>query len=89
MRSALQMRQGRTAAAALLGLVIAAIGLVWVLAPAVPWLGRLPGDIRIESGNFRFYFSAHDVFAPECWVDAASLGHPTRPKLNLGAASWT
>jgi hypothetical protein len=38
------------------GLVIAAIGLVWVVAPAVPWLGRLPGDIRIESGNVGFYF---------------------------------
>jgi hypothetical protein len=37
------------------GLVIAAIGLVWIVAPAVPWLGRLPGDIRIESGNVRFY----------------------------------
>jgi hypothetical protein len=20
------------------------------------WIGRLPGDIRIEKGNFRFYF---------------------------------
>jgi hypothetical protein len=39
-----------------LGLVLAAFGLVWVLAPAIPWLGRLPGDIRIERENFRFYF---------------------------------
>jgi hypothetical protein len=39
-----------------LGLVITAIGLVWVLAPSIPWLGRLPGDIRIERGNARFYF---------------------------------
>jgi hypothetical protein len=22
----------------------------------LPWLGRLPGDIVIERGNFRFYF---------------------------------
>jgi len=22
----------------------------------VPWIGRLPGDIYIERGNFRFYF---------------------------------
>jgi hypothetical protein len=37
------------------GLVIAGIGLVWILAPSIPWLGRLPGDIRIERENFRFY----------------------------------
>jgi len=30
-----------------LGLVIAVIGLVLILAPSIPWLGRLPGDIRI------------------------------------------
>lgn len=40
----------------ILGLVIAGIGLVWILAPSIPWLGRLPGDIRIERENFRFYF---------------------------------
>jgi hypothetical protein len=38
------------------GLVIAGIGLIWVLAPNLPRLGRLPGDIVIESGNSRFYF---------------------------------
>jgi hypothetical protein len=38
------------------GLVIAGVGLVWILAPSIPWLGRLPGDIRIERENFRFYF---------------------------------
>ena len=39
-----------------LGLVIAGIGLVWILVPSIPWLGRLPGDIRIETENTRFYF---------------------------------
>ena len=39
-----------------LGLVTAGVGLVWILAPSIPWLGRLPGDIRIERENFRFYF---------------------------------
>jgi hypothetical protein len=39
-----------------LGLIIAGVGLVWILAPSIPWLGRLPGDIRIERENFRFYF---------------------------------
>ena len=40
----------------ILGLVLAGIGLLWILAPSIPWLGRLPGDIRIERGNVRFYF---------------------------------
>jgi hypothetical protein len=40
----------------ILGLVIATIGLIWVFAPSIPWLGQLPGDIRIETGNTRFYF---------------------------------
>ena len=39
-----------------LGLVLAGVGLVWILAPSLPWLGRLPGDIRIERENFHFYF---------------------------------
>jgi hypothetical protein len=36
------------------GLVIAGIGVAWLLAPS--WLGRLPGDIVIERTNSRFYF---------------------------------
>ena len=40
----------------ILGMVLAGIGLVWILAPSIPWLGRLPGDIHIERGNVRFYF---------------------------------
>jgi len=44
-----EMRQG-------IGLVIAGIGLVVLLAPSLPWVGRLPGDICIERENFRFYF---------------------------------
>lgn len=39
-----------------LGLILAGVGLVWILAPSIPWLGRLPGDIRIERENYRFYF---------------------------------
>ena len=38
------------------GLVMAGIGLIWVLAPNLPRLGRLPGDIVIERGNSRLYF---------------------------------
>ncbi len=40
----------------IVGLVLAGIGLIWVLAPNLPRLGRLPGDIVIERGNSRFYF---------------------------------
>jgi hypothetical protein len=40
----------------IVGLAIAAIGLIWVVAPNLPKLGRLPGDIAIERGNSRFYF---------------------------------
>jgi Protein of unknown function (DUF2905) len=38
------------------GLVIAGLGLIWVLSPNLPRLGRLPGDIVIERGNGRIYF---------------------------------
>mgnify|MGYP001824802339 FL=1 len=40
----------------LVGLIIVGIGAVWLLAPSIPWLGKLPGDIRIEGENFKFYF---------------------------------
>jgi hypothetical protein len=39
-----------------LGAVIAAIGVLLVLVGRVPWLGRLPGDISIQRGNWSFYF---------------------------------
>jgi hypothetical protein len=39
----------------LLGLVLVGVGLVVSLAPHVPWLGKLPGDLRIERGNHRLY----------------------------------
>ena len=39
-----------------LGGVVAAIGLVWLLGPSIPWLGRLPGDIAIERQHVRFCF---------------------------------
>jgi hypothetical protein len=40
----------------ILGLIIAAIGLIFSLAGKLPWLGRLPGDIYIKRENFSFYF---------------------------------
>ena len=38
-----------------IGLVLVVIGLLWPLLSKLG-LGRLPGDIVIERGNFRFYF---------------------------------
>jgi len=46
------------------GKYIMIVGLIIVLAGIIiyffhdyfKWIGRLPGDIRIEKGNFRFYF---------------------------------
>lgn len=37
------------------GLVLVAIGLLISLAPRLPWLGRLPGDILIKKESFSFY----------------------------------
>ena len=38
------------------GLLTAGVGVVLVLAGRVPWIGRLPGDIHIQRGNWTFYF---------------------------------
>ena len=40
----------------LFGVFIAILGLVLVLANKVPFLGRLPGDIFIQKGDFQFHF---------------------------------
>jgi len=39
-----------------IGVIIAVIGFALWSGFAPKWLGRLPGDIRIERGNFGFYF---------------------------------
>lgn len=39
------------------GALIVLVGLVWYfLGHRLNWIGRLPGDIRIEREGFRFYF---------------------------------
>jgi hypothetical protein len=38
-----------------LGLLTAAAGAVLLLAGRLPWLGRLPGDITIQRGNWTLY----------------------------------
>ena len=39
-----------------LGGVAVLAGIVLMLAPHVPWLGRLPGDVFISRGRFTVYF---------------------------------
>jgi hypothetical protein len=39
-----------------LGLLFVGVGLLLSLVGKVPWLGRLPGDIHVERGNWSFYF---------------------------------
>lgn len=41
----------------LIGFAVVAIGIiVYLFSDKLHWLGRLPGDIRVEKENFRFYF---------------------------------
>jgi H+/Cl- antiporter ClcA len=40
-----------------LGAALIVVGLLaWALQGKLHWLGRLPGDIRVEREGFRFYF---------------------------------
>ena len=42
------------------GVVLVILGAILLVAGnfsgKVPWLGRLPGDIYVERGNWKFYF---------------------------------
>ena len=38
------------------GAVLVILGIILSFAPKIPFLGKLPGDIRIEKVGFRFYF---------------------------------
>ena len=40
----------------IVGCVTAAIGLLLMIAPKVPWLGHLPGDIDYRGKNASFHF---------------------------------
>jgi formate hydrogenlyase subunit 3/multisubunit Na+/H+ antiporter MnhD subunit len=39
-----------------IGLGLAAVGVLLLLADKIPFLGRLPGDIVVKKDNFSFYF---------------------------------
>jgi hypothetical protein len=38
------------------GVILVIVGAVVLLAPKLPWLGKLPGDISLKRGNFSLYF---------------------------------
>jgi len=38
------------------GVLVALAGVALMLAGRVSWLGRLPGDIHVQRGNWTFYF---------------------------------
>jgi hypothetical protein len=41
----------------LFGVIAVVVGLViYFFGNKLHWIGRLPGDIRVEKENFRFYF---------------------------------
>jgi hypothetical protein len=48
------MHPGKTLIA--VGLLLVLVGLILTFSGKFPWLGRLPGDIRIERDNFSFFF---------------------------------
>lgn len=40
----------------ILGIFLVVIGVLIVLAPRIPYIGRLPGDIYIKRDRFTIYF---------------------------------
>ena len=40
----------------IIGFILIVIGIIVSYSDRIPFLGKLPGDIAIEKGNFRFYF---------------------------------
>lgn len=40
----------------ILGAVLVILGLALILAPRIPWLGRLPGDFSFGGARWRVYF---------------------------------
>jgi hypothetical protein len=40
----------------IIGLVIAGIGVLFLLGGKIPWIGRLPGDFYYKGNHFTFYF---------------------------------
>ena len=39
-----------------MGVLLAAIGGILVLAGRMPWIGKMPGDVLVKRGDLTFYF---------------------------------
>ena len=39
----------------LLGVIMLVVGVILLMAPKIPWLGKLPGDITYQGKGFTFY----------------------------------
>ena len=48
--------QGLGRALIFFGVILASAGVLLLVAPKIPWIGRLPGDILIQRERFTFYF---------------------------------
>ncbi|MBF2073321.1 MAG: DUF2905 domain-containing protein [Synechococcales cyanobacterium C42_A2020_086] len=54
-----------------IGGVLVLAGLcLWLFADQLSWLGKLPGDIRIERPNFRFYLPLTSMLLASALVSA-------------------
>ncbi len=56
------------------GLVFVGLGVLLYLAPSVPFLGRLPGDIRIERPGLRLYVPITSCIVVSVVVSAVVWG---------------
>ncbi len=63
--------QGLARALIFFGVILAGAGLVLLLVPKVPWIGRLPGDILIERPRVTFYFPLASCLAASLLLSLA------------------
>ncbi len=38
------------------GVVLVGLGVIFLIFPKIPYLGKLPGDIYVKKDNFSFFF---------------------------------
>jgi len=55
----------------IVGLALVALGVLLYASPSIPWLGRLPGDIRIERPGLRVYLPVTTCLVISLAVSAA------------------
>lgn len=52
------------------GVILAEVGGVLLLAPKIPWLGKLPGDLRFQRGNTEVFIPLATSFLISAVVSA-------------------